>query len=121
MAHTRFSDTLERGAASATSEKVQSYLTEVTGDTIAALQYTGGTTGVAKGAMLTHTNLVSNTMQMVGMCGDYLRPGKETVMTALPLYHVFAFTVNLLAFFHLGAHKPAHSHAQATEQPQTRF
>jgi long-chain acyl-CoA synthetase len=52
---------------------------------------------------LTHRNLVANTMQMIGMCGDYLRPAKETVMTALPLYHVFAFTVNLLAFFHLGA------------------
>ena len=104
VAHTRLSDALERGSASATPEKLDSYLQAVDGDTVAALQYTGGTTGVAKGAMLTHTNLVANTMQMVGMSGDYLRPGKETVMTALPLYHVFAFTVNLLAFFHLGAH-----------------
>ncbi len=102
--HTAFKQALAEGAASRTPDKLDSYLQGVTGESVAALQYTGGTTGVAKGAMLSHTNLMSNTMQMVGMSGDYLRPGTETVMTALPLYHVFAFTVNLLSFFHLGAH-----------------
>jgi long-chain acyl-CoA synthetase len=101
--HTPFSEALATGKSAVSSDTLQSYLAEITGDSLAALQYTGGTTGVAKGAMLTHRNLVANTMQMIGMCGDYLRPAKETVMTALPLYHVFAFTVNLLAFFHLGA------------------
>jgi long-chain acyl-CoA synthetase len=101
--HTPFKTALAKGQAAVSPSALESYTADMTGDTLAALQYTGGTTGVAKGAMLTHSNLVSNTMQMIGMCGDYLRPGKETVMTALPLYHVFAFTVNLLAFFHLGA------------------
>jgi long-chain acyl-CoA synthetase len=53
--------------------------------------------------MLTHHNLVSNTMQMIQMNGSFIRPGKEIVVTALPLYHIFAFTVNLLGFFHMGA------------------
>ena len=70
---------------------------------VAFLQYTGGTTGVSKGAMLSHGNLVLNTLQLISMCGDYMRPGKEIVVTALPLYHIFAFTINLLGFWHLGA------------------
>jgi len=53
--------------------------------------------------MLTHGNLVNNTLQMISMCGSYMRPGAEIVLTALPLYHIFAFTVNLLGFYHLGA------------------
>jgi long-chain acyl-CoA synthetase len=53
--------------------------------------------------MLSHGNLVANTLQMIQMCGAYMRPGMETVLTALPLYHIFAFTVNLLGFFHIGA------------------
>ena len=53
--------------------------------------------------MLTHGNLVTNTLQLISMCGNYLRPGKEIVVTALPLYHIFAFTINLLGFWHLGA------------------
>lgn len=101
--HTSFREAVATGKKEATPAKLQSYLEGVSADTIAALQYTGGTTGVAKGAMLTHTNLMSNTMQMLGIAGPFLRHGEETVMTALPLYHVFAFTVNLLSFFHLGA------------------
>jgi len=70
---------------------------------LALLQYTGGTTGVAKGAMLSHGNLLWNLQQMLGMCGSHIEPGKEVVLTALPLYHVFAFTVNFLAMFERGA------------------
>ena len=101
--HTRFRSALEQGRAAKSDQKLADYVADVGPETVAALQYTGGTTGVSKGAMLSHQNLVANTMQMIAMCGGYLRPGAETVMTALPLYHVFAFTVNLLAFFHLGA------------------
>ncbi len=70
---------------------------------LAMLQYTGGTTGVAKGAMLTHGNLLWNTDQMLAMCGSHIEPGGEVVLTALPLYHIFAFTVNFLAMFKMGA------------------
>lgn len=100
--HTRFIKTLSKGNPDARA-KVETYLSEVSGETIAALQYTGGTTGVSKGAMLTHKNLVANTLQMIQMVGSFLRPGKEIVLTALPLYHIFAFSVNLLGFFHVGA------------------
>ncbi len=82
---------------------VDAYLAGIDLDSLAVLQYTGGTTGVSKGAMLSHGNLVSNTLQMLAMCGSYIRPGEETVLTALPLYHVFAFTVNLVGFYYMGA------------------
>ena len=70
----------------------------------ALLQYTGGTTGVSKGAELTHGNLISNFMETIELCGRSMVPGKETMLTALPLYHIFAFTVNLLTFYRVGAH-----------------
>ena len=69
---------------------------------IAALQYTGGTTGVAKGAALTHGNLVANTTQSLEMWKPFLRLGEEVMLTALPLYHIFAFTANLMIFFMAG-------------------
>lgn len=69
---------------------------------IAALQYTGGTTGVAKGAALTHGNLVANTIQSLEMWKPFLRPREEVMLTALPLYHIFAFTANLMIFFMAG-------------------
>lgn len=72
------------------------------GQDIAFLQYTGGTTGVAKGAVLTHRNMVANVMQAKGMYGSMLSSGKENIVTALPLYHVFALTVNCLLFIELG-------------------
>jgi long-chain acyl-CoA synthetase len=101
--HTSFRDALTLGKKASSSEKYSGYLDTVGPESIAALQYTGGTTGVSKGAMLTHGNLVNNTLQMISMCGSYMRPGAEIVLTALPLYHIFAFTVNLLGFYHLGA------------------
>ena len=72
-------------------------------DSLALLQYTGGTTGVAKGAMLTHGNLLWNVAQMRAMCASHLEDGREVVLTALPLYHIFAFTVNFLCMFEAGA------------------
>ncbi|CAM2809458.1 long-chain-fatty-acid--CoA ligase FadD [Vibrio mytili] len=74
----------------------------MSGDDIAFLQYTGGTTGVAKGAVLTHSNMIANVLQAKGAYGPVLTPGREMVVTALPLYHVFALTVNCLLFIEMG-------------------
>ena len=69
---------------------------------IAFLQYTGGTTGVAKGAMLTHRNLVANMQQSAAWIGGNAKPGHEIIITALPLYHIFALTANCLVFMKFG-------------------
>ncbi|MBM3350765.1 MAG: AMP-binding protein [Betaproteobacteria bacterium] len=68
----------------------------------AFLQYTGGTTGVAKGVILTHGNLVANVEQTSAWIGSTLKEGQETVITPLPLYHIFALTANLLLFIQWG-------------------
>jgi long-chain acyl-CoA synthetase len=74
------------------------------GDDLLFLQYTGGTTGLSKGAALSHRNLVANTEQFKAfMVPDVLRPGEEVVVTALPLYHVFALMVNFITYFSVGA------------------
>jgi long-chain acyl-CoA synthetase len=70
---------------------------------LAFLQYTGGTTGVSKGAMLTHGNIVSNLLQSSAWWGSGMEEGKEVVITALPLYHIFALTGNCLCFMKIGA------------------
>ncbi|MDG6347992.1 long-chain fatty acid--CoA ligase [Luteimonas sp. 8-5] len=69
---------------------------------IAFLQYTGGTTGTAKGAMLTHRNLVANMEQAAAWVGGNLKPGEEVIITALPLYHIFSLTANGLVFTKFG-------------------
>ncbi len=69
---------------------------------VAFLQYTGGTTGVSKGAMLTHRNIISNMLQVKSWICDVLIPGEEIIITALPLYHIFSLTVNCLCFLKLG-------------------
>jgi long-chain acyl-CoA synthetase len=73
------------------------------GDDLLFLQYTGGTTGVSKGAALTHRNLVANTEQFKAFMPDALRPGEEVVVTALPLYHIFALMVNFITYYSVGA------------------
>jgi long-chain acyl-CoA synthetase len=75
----------------------------LTHDDIAFLQYTGGTTGVSKGAMLTHGNIVANLQQTAAWWGSGLRDGEEVIITALPLYHIFALTANCLSFMNHGA------------------
>lgn len=70
---------------------------------VAFLQYTGGTTGVAKGAMLTHGNVIANLQQAHAWIGPFLHEGEEIIVTALPLYHVFALTANCLTFLKIGA------------------
>jgi long-chain acyl-CoA synthetase len=72
-------------------------------DDIAFLQYTGGTTGVPKGAMLTHRNVVANLQQAHAWLKSFLHEGRETIITALPLYHIFALTANCLIFLKIGA------------------
>ncbi|MGA0107729.1 MAG: AMP-binding protein [Candidatus Nanopelagicales bacterium] len=101
--HTKLLDALNAGQNHSKRQAVKDYVNDLSADSIATLQYTGGTTGVSKGAMLSHLNLIANTIQMIQMAGSFIRPGKETVITAIPLYHIFAFTVNLLGFFHVGA------------------
>jgi long-chain acyl-CoA synthetase len=73
------------------------------GDDLLFLQYTGGTTGLSKGAALSHRNLVANTEQFKAFMPDALRPGQEVVVTALPLYHIFALMVNFITYFSIGA------------------
>ncbi len=72
-------------------------------DDIAFLQYTGGTTGISKGAMLTHANIASNVTQAYNWIRPVVHEGKEFIITALPLYHIFALTANCLTFLMIGA------------------
>ena len=93
----RFKSALRRGAA-APFEPVA-----VGPDDLAFLQYTGGTTGRPKGAMLSHGNIIANLQQAYAWLGPVLTDGRETIVTALPLYHIFALTVNCLIFVKIGA------------------
>jgi len=72
-------------------------------DDVLLLQYTGGTTGVAKGAMLTHSNLIANMQQIRAVMSPYIKEGKEIALSPLPMYHIFAFSVNCLALGGIGA------------------
>ena len=76
---------------------------EITGEDLAFLQYTGGTTGLSKGAMLTHRNIVANLEQTSNILENVIEPGKELVVTALPLYHIFALQGNCLTFVKFGS------------------
>jgi long-chain acyl-CoA synthetase len=93
-----FNDALRRGARGKLKEP------EIGGEDIAFLQYTGGTTGVAKGAMLTHRNMVANMLQALAWIGPNMKEGEEVVVTALPLYHIFALTANFLVFARVGGY-----------------
>ena len=92
-----FQTTLKEGAAH-TFRPVT-----LTREDTALLQYTGGTTGVAKGAILSHGNICANMLQAKEWIKNQLREGKETVIAALPLYHIFALTVNLMIFTNAGS------------------
>ena len=73
-------------------------------DDLAVLQYTGGTTGVAKGAMLSHGNLVANLLQLRDHFGEHVRPGEELFVGPLPLYHIYAFTLHCMLLMNTGNH-----------------
>lgn len=94
----RFKEVLKQGA------HAKFTTCNIKGNDIAFLQYTGGTTGVAKGAELSHRNLLANIMQVYAWTDHLTEEGKEIIITALPLYHIFSLTANCLTFFKLGAH-----------------
>ncbi len=91
-----FTDALARG------RELSLAPVELRGEDLAFLQYTGGTTGVSKGAMLTHRNIVANVEQFVACTSLILEEGKEIIVTALPLYHIFALMLNCCAYVRLG-------------------
>ena len=93
---TDFNSALSKGAA-ANYQRPQ-----LSGDDVAFLQYTGGTTGVAKGAMLSHRNMVANLEQVSSVITPIMSDGEEIIITALPLYHIFALTANCLTFIKHG-------------------
>ena len=95
--HERFNDVLKAGAT------LKFTPVAIGHDDHAFLQYTGGTTGVPKGGILTHRNMVANLMQAYAWVRSYTEDGKDLVVTALPLYHIFALTANCLTFMRLGA------------------
>lgn len=72
-------------------------------DDVALLQYTGGTTGKSKAAVLTHNNILANMQQLNLWVDSNIEEGKEIIITALPLYHIFSFTVNFLYFYSIGS------------------
>jgi long-chain acyl-CoA synthetase len=92
-----FSNALAAGA------ELDSKPVSLAGDDLLFLQYTGGTTGLSKGAALSHRNLVANTEQFKAFLGDALRPGEDVVVTALPLYHIFALMLNFISYYSTGA------------------
>ena len=94
----KFNDALAKGRGQSFTEANPS------NDDIAVLQYTGGTTGVAKGAMLTHRNLVANMLQVKELMGAHLNEGCEVLIAPLPLYHIYAFTFHCMAMMLIGGH-----------------
>ncbi len=103
FAHTGFLDAIAAGRAKVRSGADARVYAATTGpEDIAALQYTGGTTGVSKGAVLTHGNLLSNVVQSLEVWKVKAVEREEVMLTALPLYHIFAFTANLMIFYTLG-------------------
>ncbi len=93
---TPFKEALKRG------EKATFSRPDISGEDLAFLQYTGGTTGVSKGAMLTHRNMIANLEQVSGILETVIEKGKDLVVTALPLYHIFALLANGLLFLKYG-------------------
>ncbi|MEH6688444.1 MAG: long-chain-fatty-acid--CoA ligase FadD1 [Halopseudomonas sabulinigri] len=116
----KFNDTMAQGRSLSFTEATP------TAEDIAVLQYTGGTTGVAKGAMLTHRNLVANMLQAKAMMGSSMVDGEEIIVCPLPLYHIYAFTFHCMAMMLSGNHNilitnPRDLDAFVKELSQHRF
>ncbi|MGD8976459.1 MAG: AMP-binding protein [Gammaproteobacteria bacterium] len=94
--HFRFGRSLEEGRDLSLERP------ELDGETLAFLQYTGGTTGPSKGAMLPHRSVLANVLQMSALTDPVTEPGEEIVITALPLYHIYALVVNCMCFIRIG-------------------
>lgn len=94
--HHAFANALSEGA------NMQRTYVELNGDDLLFLQYTGGTTGLSKGAVLTHRNLCANTEQFKSVMTPAMRPGEEVTVTAIPLYHIFALMVCFISYFSVG-------------------
>lgn len=99
----RFATSLGLKQALITGADLAFDVPEIIGADNIFLQYTGGTTGLSKGATLTHRNLIANVEQTKAMIPDALVPGEEIVITALPLYHIFALMVNFVTYFSIGS------------------
>ncbi len=102
FSHMRFSEAIRRGQVRVQKGvDIKAYTAKASPNDIACLQYTGGTTGVSKAAMLTHSNLIFNTVQFLTFSTGVLNES-TVILTALPLYHIFAFTVNFLGMCFVG-------------------
>lgn len=92
-----FKDALKKGQGMAYQSP------DIVNEDVALLQYTGGTTGVSKGAILTHRNIIANVLQAKAWIKDAIREGEEIIITPLPLYHIFSLTANCIIFSNIGA------------------
>jgi len=116
----KFNDAMAKGRALSFTEATPG------AEDLAVLQYTGGTTGVAKGAMLTHRNLVANMLQAKALMGSNMVDGEEVIICPLPLYHIYAFTFHCMAMMLSGNHNilitnPRDLDAFVKELSQHRF
>ncbi|GAA6130096.1 long-chain-fatty-acid--CoA ligase FadD1 [Halopseudomonas sabulinigri] len=116
----KFNDAMAKGRALSFTEATPA------AEDLAVLQYTGGTTGVAKGAMLTHRNLVANMLQAKALMGSNMVDGEEVIICPLPLYHIYAFTFHCMAMMLSGNHNilitnPRDLDAFVKELSQHRF
>ncbi|QUS57596.1 AMP-binding protein [Pseudovibrio brasiliensis] len=101
--HEMFADRLTVKDVLAKGEQLEFTPPQINPSDLIYLQYTGGTTGLSKGAALSHGNLVANIAQFDAATDGFMRAGEEIVITALPLYHIFALMVNCLSFYWLGS------------------
>lgn len=106
LPHLRFGQALEAGKKilAAAPQKLQSYSVGINPQSLAMLQYTGGTTGVAKGAMLSHSNLLWQIEELYELGKDIVLMGQDTLLVPLPLYHIFSFSVHFGMFYRCGCH-----------------
>jgi len=102
-ADSRLTDTVPFMQALDEGETLNLKIPELNRDDLLLLQYTGGTTGLSKGAMLNHGNLIANILQYEEIAGNMINKGEETIITAIPMYHIFALAVNTLCYFKFGA------------------